>query len=658
MKKTNLMLITLAMIVCLNFIVSSAKAAFYSYQISPSDTATQSKILQLVKAKEGTAKYNKMYYLFYTSHFAAASRETWPHLNSMSSVSKVTDNGETYTLDKSARGCTAYSYFVSKYVFNKSSLNYNYINATTGSYTGEDIKQFILLYAQCGEHIRISDTHSISYIVNDANGFYYLSYYADSNPYIYIAYTTWENFATECNSKNKKIWIYDADTSINANAGYDTITVYNYHPDSADIITDNNAVLYGTVEKPSVDAAEKFGIRIRRTTNTYANGWSYYHNASSSYAGKTSIKIWFDVQEEVGITLTHATSYTYQLYAKIDNKEYWSEEKTFTTTGSHSYGAWSTTKAATCTEEGTKQRLCACGKKETSQFAALGHDYSDTWTVEKKQTCTEDGLKYRLCTRCSSKADITTLSATGHNYSQWKTILEATCTTDGRMERSCTCGSIEYQAVASTGHNWSNWIQTTAATTQTDGEEIRSCNLCMQVQTRSIPKLSADGHTHIFSESGWIEILPATCMEDGKKERYCQLCYGPETQIIPALSHSFTPWQTQTEATTEQDGLSVRECVLCGAEEMLTIPKLNAPDPTPTASTTPGTTNANEPAPPTESIADDAPILPTDSINTTDVPTEDNFDKVDVLIIIATVSLLFGVGATTALVVVTVKKRR
>jgi len=324
----------------------------------------------------------------------------------------------------------------------------------------------------------------------------------------------------------------------------------------------------------------------------------------------------------------------------------------------HSYGAWSTTKAATCTEEGTKQRLCACGKKETSQFAALGHDYSDTWTVEKKQTCTEDGLKYRLCTRCSSKADITTLSATGHNYSQWKTILEATCTTDGRMERSCTCGSIEYQAVASTGHNWSNWIQTTAATTQTDGEEIRSCNLCMQVQTRSIPKLSADGHTHIFSESGWIEILPATCMEDGKKERYCQLCYGPETQIIPALSHSFTPWQTQTEATTEQDGLSVRECVLCGAEEMLTIPKLNAPDPTPSASTTPGTTNANEPASPTESIADDAPILPTDSINTTDVPTEDNFDKVDVLIIIATVSLLFGVGATTALVVVTVKKRR
>lgn len=45
---------------------------------------------------------------------------------------------------------------------------------------------------------------------------------------------------------------------------------------------------------------------------------------------------------------------------------------------SHTYGSWSTVKAATCTASGTEQRTCsACGKAQTRTVSATGHTYFD-----------------------------------------------------------------------------------------------------------------------------------------------------------------------------------------------------------------------------------------------------------------------------------------
>lgn len=43
----------------------------------------------------------------------------------------------------------------------------------------------------------------------------------------------------------------------------------------------------------------------------------------------------------------------------------------------HSFGEWTETKAATCTEKGEETRICACGKTETREIKALGHTYQD-----------------------------------------------------------------------------------------------------------------------------------------------------------------------------------------------------------------------------------------------------------------------------------------
>lgn len=41
-----------------------------------------------------------------------------------------------------------------------------------------------------------------------------------------------------------------------------------------------------------------------------------------------------------------------------------------------------------------------------------------------------------------------------HEFSEWKTVKEVTCTEDGTQERVCECGEKETQTIPSTGHDW------------------------------------------------------------------------------------------------------------------------------------------------------------------------------------------------------------
>ena len=41
----------------------------------------------------------------------------------------------------------------------------------------------------------------------------------------------------------------------------------------------------------------------------------------------------------------------------------------------HSFGEWSITKNATCTEDGVKTRYCSCGENQSDSIPAIGHNY-------------------------------------------------------------------------------------------------------------------------------------------------------------------------------------------------------------------------------------------------------------------------------------------
>lgn len=82
----------------------------------------------------------------------------------------------------------------------------------------------------------------------------------------------------------------------------------------------------------------------------------------------------------------------------------------------HSYGSWTVTKAATCTEAGTKQRTCTrsgCGASETEAIAALAHQWESDYVVDFAATETQPGEMSIHCAVCGERTGITAIPATG-----------------------------------------------------------------------------------------------------------------------------------------------------------------------------------------------------------------------------------------------------
>ncbi len=355
--------------------------------------------------------------------------------------------------------------------------------------------------------------------------------------------------------------------------------------------TSNNATVHGTVNKASAAAVQKLGIRVAKQGSDYSTGKTYkYTPNGGTYTGNTYIGLTFDIKNEVGYTLTHATTYKYQIYAQVNGKDYWSAEKTFTTTGSHSYGGWSPVSSATCTAAGRQKRTCSCGAVETKAIAATGHIYSSSYTVDKQPACTAAGSKSKHCTKCSAKTGVTAIAATGHSFGGWTTDSSATCTAAGSQKRTCSCGAVETKAIAATGHiysssytvdkqpactaagskskhctkcsaktgvtaiaatghNFGAWKVETQATTAKDGKEIRTCGNpgCGKAETRTIPKLPEEGHVHSFGQ--WTQSVAATCTAEGTQVSVCSGCGAQQTMTVAAVGHQY-----QTQEVTNPDG--------------------------------------------------------------------------------------------------------
>ena len=66
-----------------------------------------------------------------------------------------------------------------------------------------------------------------------------------------------------------------------------------------------------------------------------------------------------------------------------------------------SFGAWSTVKASSCTEEGSQERTCSCGEKETQTVAKTAHR-EGAWITDKDATCTDAGSRHIECEICKN----------------------------------------------------------------------------------------------------------------------------------------------------------------------------------------------------------------------------------------------------------------
>ena len=189
---------------------------------------------------------------------------------------------------------------------------------------------------------------------------------------------------------------------------------------------------------------------------------------------------------------------------------------------------WSTSDASIATVSGgtvtgKKAGTVTITAKTTNGLTAnaqikvvSGHTFG-TWTTTKNATCTQVGTKSRKCTVCG-KTETQTIAKTGHKSVTDKAI-PATCTTDGKTEGShCSvCNTvIKVQTVINaTGHKSSGWIVDKAASIGVKGSKHRECTICKKVlETAEIPALS-----RISISKASVTLSTSTYAYDGKAKK-------------------------------------------------------------------------------------------------------------------------------------------
>lgn len=102
-------------------------------------------------------------------------------------------------------------------------------------------------------------------------------------------------------------------------------------------ITETNAVVRGTVNKDSsIRSGMKCGVRIGTSASNFNVVSGYLEDVSTAgYDANngTSFPIWFNVNSELGATLSKGTRYYYQMMVTYGGKTYYGEVKSFVTAG-------------------------------------------------------------------------------------------------------------------------------------------------------------------------------------------------------------------------------------------------------------------------------------------------------------------------------------
>lgn len=247
----------------------------------------------------------------------------------------------------------------------------------------------------------------------------------------------------------------------------------------------------------------------------------------------------------------------------------------------HEFGEYQVTENATCTQAGVKEAICnLCGEKEFVEIPKdiTAHAYGE-WIVDSEPNCILAGAKHRVCSLCN---DIDAQAmAENENYhtslNAWHTVIEPTCSSDGKQERECACGYKEsaiLPKLTEGGHTYGEWAISIEPTCSSEGQRIRYCLDCEKPQAEKLTALDEGGHS--FGE--WYTVLEPTCSAVGTKMRDCAYCEEKESDEIPVLTsggHDFGAWQTTKEPTCSTEGEQKRICSRCNVAEYDTLSKLD-----------------------------------------------------------------------------------
>lgn len=90
----------------------------------------------------------------------------------------------------------------------------------------------------------------------------------------------------------------------------------------------------------------------------------------------------------------------------------------------------------------------------------------------------------------SSSSSSSSSSTPSHSHSYSSKTVKATCTSDGYTVHTCSCGaSYTDNYTSATGHKWSEWKTVKKATTSSEGKKQRTCSSCGKTESKTIAKV-------------------------------------------------------------------------------------------------------------------------------------------------------------------------
>ena len=179
------------------------------------------------------------------------------------------------------------------------------------------------------------------------------------------------------------------------------------------------------------------------------------------------------------------------------------------------------------------------------------HKYNDG-TVIVDAGCTTDGALERTCTSCGKKKKEPIL-AVGHDFDEGEVVLAPSCTVTGVKEYTCSrCGEVNTETVQTIPHNEIVFAGTPATCTETGMTEGRKCSTCNTVLVAQ-SVIPAKGHKRVDDFA-----VSPTCTTTGLTYGYhCERCDEQLLlqEVIPALGHDVVTL-VGYPATCTDDGLT------------------------------------------------------------------------------------------------------
>ncbi|MDD6650572.1 MAG: BspA family leucine-rich repeat surface protein [Eggerthellales bacterium] len=225
----------------------------------------------------------------------------------------------------------------------------------------------------------------------------------------------------------------------------------------------------------------------------------------------------------------------------------------------------------TCTNPGTGIYACTvCGAVQEYAISAKGHSTSEP-IVENQlaPTCMTSGSHdlVRYCSDCGAELSREHMvdPAIGHEFIDYISDGNATCTTDGTKTASCTrCGVADTvtDEGSSLGHEFIDYVSDDNATCTSDGTKTAKCTRCDATDTVVDEGSMLD---HVATEPVIENAVASTCEIDGSHDEvtYCLDCgteLSRETVTDSAIGHSWSEWTVTSEPTCTEAGLEQRVC--------------------------------------------------------------------------------------------------